>query len=331
MPTCRIYLFTYNRNHLLPRAIDSLLQQTMQDWVCEVHNDNPEDPFPSTYVKGLNDDRFVVVDHSTNLGAVRSFNLAFAGCNEPYATMLEDDNWWEPLFLETMIGVLSEHPDVNVAWSNMRLWQEEGGNKWVDTQKTTWPIAEGVRIFNWPEKQQALSALHSTSALLYRGSHASAYQVPENVLLNAVELIRERSFEHPIGLLQQPLANFAVTLDTNRSADPLVWIANQIMMLASYIETSPELAATFKNSLEFYRSHQPSPVANFFLANVFFLRKAECIKHLTLSDWFITGKWLIRNGHRLPFLKRYLKSQQNVNEYLMKQTNLRFKESFDNK
>ena len=331
LPKCRIYLFTYNRNQLLPRAVNSLLQQTVQDWVCELHNDNPEDPFPATYVGGLNDDRFIVVDHEVNLGPVRSFNLAFAGCDEPYASMLEDDNWWEPGFLETMMGILAEQPKLNVVWSNMRLWQEQRDNQWSDTKRSTWPVSDGTRFFNWPAKQQAFSALHSTSALLYRGSRASAYQVPENVLLNAVELIRERAFDHPLCLVQRPLANFAITFVTNRSANPYVWIANQIMMLASFVETAPNPEGEFKNSLDFYRSQQPSPIANFFLANVFVLKKATYLKYFSLRDWYITGKWLIRNGHQLPFIKKYLKSQLNVYDFLIKQTGLRFKESMRSK
>lgn len=327
MTRCRIFLFTYKRNNLLPRAINSLLQQTMPDWVCELHNDDPGDPFPAAYVCGLNDSRFTIVDHEVNSGPVRSFNLAFAGCDEPYASMLEDDNWWEPDFLETMIGILAEQPQLNVAWANMQLWQEHPDNRWSNTQRTTWPVGEGTSLFNWPAKQQAFSALHSTSALLYRGSYASAYQVPENVLLNAVELIRERAFEHPICLVQRPLANFAITLATNRSANPYLWIANQLMMLASFVETAPDPEEIFENSLKFYRSHQPSPIANFFLVNVFILKKTAYFKFLSLRDWYITGKWLIKNGHQLPFMKKYLKSQLNVYDFLIKQTGLRFKES----
>ena len=43
----RVYLFTYRRNHLLPRALRSLVAQTHTNWVCELHNDDPADPFPN--------------------------------------------------------------------------------------------------------------------------------------------------------------------------------------------------------------------------------------------------------------------------------------------
>ena len=34
MALVRVYLGTYRRNNLLPRALNSLLNQTFSDWVC---------------------------------------------------------------------------------------------------------------------------------------------------------------------------------------------------------------------------------------------------------------------------------------------------------
>ena len=47
MAKVRVYLLTYRRNHLLPRALKSLLAQSFTDWVCELHNDDPADLFPA--------------------------------------------------------------------------------------------------------------------------------------------------------------------------------------------------------------------------------------------------------------------------------------------
>ena len=88
MAICRVYLFTYERNEMLKRAVNSLLKQTVTDWICEVHNDKPGDEFPSKYINSLNDNRFMIMDHAENLGTTRSFNLAFTGCREKYASML---------------------------------------------------------------------------------------------------------------------------------------------------------------------------------------------------------------------------------------------------
>jgi glycosyltransferase involved in cell wall biosynthesis len=154
MAQCKIYLFTYKRNHLLPRAIKSLLDQTCTDWVCELHNDCPEDLFPGKYLASLNDTRFTLRQHDTNLGAVRSFNLAFEGCAEQYASILEDDNWWEPQFLAEMISLMNRSPEVSIAWSNMYLWKEKANNEWENTGRTIWPEKDDVIILAGPSLNQ---------------------------------------------------------------------------------------------------------------------------------------------------------------------------------
>ncbi|NHA04952.1 glycosyltransferase [Mucilaginibacter sp. HC2] len=330
MLSCRVYLFTYKRNHLLPRAVESLINQTFQNWVCELHNDCPDDPFPAAYIQSLNDPRFILKNHTVNMGAVAGFNLAFAGCTEQYASILEDDNWWEPNFLEEMIALMENNPAVNISWSNMNLWQEKAGNEWQNTGNTIWPAGAYTTTFSWPAQQQVTSALHSTGAMLYRGKYAHHYLAPHETLLNAIELVRERAFEHPIILNNKPLANFAITISTNRSADPYPWIASQVMLLASYIKASGNDVAIIKETLSYHRQLKPNPVASFFLADLFLLKNRSLYKYFSLSDWMVIGKWLVRNGHKLNYIKTYLASQKETYHFLLKHTRSRFQESKQN-
>jgi len=322
---CRVYLFTYNRNQLLPRAVQSLLSQTHANWICEVHNDNPEDMFPQKYIESLNDQRFLIVNHTENLGGVRSFNLAFGGCRERYASILEDDNWWEPQFLSEMIALMEENQTVPVAWSNMRLWKEAAGNQWTDTGETVWPAYEGTTCFPWPNPRQAIGALHSTGAMIYRTHHATDYIVPDNSLLNAVELIRERAFEHPLCLNCKPLANFAITLQTYRSNDAYLWTGTQIMLFASFVMAAPNPEEEFQKSLGRIRLQRPNPVAIVFLANLFLIKRAGWYRYLTFSDWIVVSRWLLRNGSKVKYLQQYLLSQNEMYQYLLDKTLLRYK------
>ena len=110
----RIHLLTYKRPNLLRRAVDSLLAQTLQDWTCELHNDAPDDPFPGELCRTINDRRIQYVPHQRNLGPTASFNLLFKNAAEPYLSLLEDDNWWEPDFLQEMVSTLDGLPNVDV-------------------------------------------------------------------------------------------------------------------------------------------------------------------------------------------------------------------------
>jgi glycosyltransferase involved in cell wall biosynthesis len=323
MADCRIYFFTYKRHQLMPRSIQSLINQTYKDWRCEVHNDCPDDDFPEKYIKSLNDGRFIVKNHSTNLGGANSFNLAFQGCEEKYVSILEDDNWWEPEFLEQMIKVMEQKPFLEVAWGNMRIWKESQGNHWEDTGNTVWPEGKD-RLFQWPHCQQGLGALHSIGAMMFRSCHAKKYIIPTNSLLDAVELIRERAFQHPIFLHSNVIANFAVTIHTNRSKDHWKWTANQIMTLSSLIITSDKPFEMFNRYLVYHRTQKPSPVSVFFLAIIFSLKDHKFLKFFNHSDWFAFGRWLIKNISHLNDLQKYLYSQKEVHQFLISHTQKRF-------
>ncbi|GAB2698914.1 hypothetical protein GCM10027037_24130 [Mucilaginibacter koreensis] len=325
MPACcRIYLFTYKRNRLLKRAIDSLLAQTYTNWICELHNDCPDDSFPGQYIASLHDDRFLLKNHPQNLGPTQSFNLAFAGCAENYVSILEDDNWWEPSFLQEMVSLMNNNPDLDVAWSNMRIWKEQPDGKYLDTGCTTWPIENGIRLFNWPQPQQAMGALHSNSALIYRAHKAAEYQAPPSSDSSAIELIRERAFKFPMGLHAQPLANFSDTIHTSRTQVTWIWTLNQVMVLNSFIITAPHPEDSFKSSLAWYRRQSPSPVANFLLAVMLLNVNSHFLKHFNVKDWMVAVKWLLKNGRHLSKMKRYLNEHQTVNQFLMQETSKRY-------
>jgi len=310
MAKCRIYLFTYKRNQLLERAVKSLLAQTFVDWICEVHNDLPGDTFPGEYIESLHDERFIMINHSVNLGTTISFNFAFKGCAEAYASMLEDDNWWEPDFLKEMICLMDNNPALNIAWSNMFVWKESPDEVWTNTGKTLWPV-NADKNFNWPQCKQALGSLHSTGAMIYRGSKAANYIIPDITLSNAVELVRERCFEHPIYLKAKPLANFSFTIVSSQSNDTIKWTGTQTIMLASYIINSENKKGEFIKLLNHYRLNRPSPVPLFFLS-VFYLKEWTLLYNFNLSDWMMNMRWLLVNFLKIPGLKSYLKSQQQT-------------------
>jgi glycosyltransferase involved in cell wall biosynthesis len=217
MAEIKVFLPTYRRNTTLKRSIDSLLKQTFTDWRCEVHNDDPNDIFPGEYIKQLNDNRFTVFDHEINYGGVKTFNLAFENCTENYMSILEDDNWWEPDFLKTMYTILNKYPQVQMAWANMKLWQEHPGDKWIDLDQTIWPITDQeITLYQAPVYKQAFAALHSNGAMLVRNTELHKLILPENVRLDFVEPIRERIYKYPFLRVEKPLANFSITINTGR-------------------------------------------------------------------------------------------------------------------
>lgn len=336
MAIVRIYLCTYRRNALLPRAIESLQAQTLTDWVCELHNDDPSDPFPQTYVEQLKDPRITVITHDQNWGAMRVFNQVFQAVEEAFVSLLEDDNWWEPPFLETMVATLDRHPEVQVAWANLRLC-EETDDGWQPTGETVWPLGEPaasqasqpgqasqpIELFHFPDRRQVFGALHSQGAMVVRAPHCGTYQVPDSTTSAAGEHVRERVFDYPIALVPQVLGNYALTRDTSRSSHRATWNSIQILLGGSFLAQVPLRPETLAEIWADARSRRVSSVPILFWIALAYPGCRWLLGQAQLSDWIqALGHSLWRWQQTLETYQ-ILQQQQPLKQFLHHQTSQR--------
>ncbi|MBI2814106.1 MAG: glycosyltransferase [Opitutae bacterium] len=246
MPRVRVYLLTYRRNHLLPRALASLRAQTFTDWVCELHNDDPADPFPAKLVAETADPRITLKQHETNLGATRTFNLVFAPVAEPYVCLLEDDNWWEPGFLATLVAAADAHPEAGFVWCDQRIWQETPDGEWRDTGQRTMtllhPQAPPVTVptlCDWPQPRQRFDTFHYNGSTLFRASACARLQIPPTVPQICMETFRDRALRWPGLFLPEPLVNFSWTLASTRESQTELWLAYRALLDGSFLHCCP--------------------------------------------------------------------------------------------
>jgi len=233
----RVYLLTYRRPGLLRRAVQSLRAQTLTDWICELHNDDPTDSDPADLVRELGDPRILLRSHERNLGAAASFNLVFSPVQEPFVSLLEDDNWWEPALLTRLLDELGSRPQCEIAWANMRLWREEPDGGWTDTGRTIWPVVPRPALtMAWPQPLQIDTPLHSNGAMLVRSAGIERLCAPATIPFDLIEPFRERIFRYPLVFVPEPLANFALTRETARAHRAGDWLESQTLQAASFLK-----------------------------------------------------------------------------------------------
>ncbi len=304
MAAIRVFLLTCRRPHLLPRALASLRAQTFTDWICELHNDAPGDDSPRHLLASIADPRITLHQHEKNWGPVATFNHAFAAGPEPFASLLEDDNWWEPDFLAAAHAALQATPDANVAWANLRLWQEQPDGAWTDTGRTIWktsPTDPRPRLFHWPQPLQFTDALHSNGAMLYRARASAAALVPPSTPFAIIEPVRERLLSGGWLFLPQPLANFALTLRTARSGDRAHWAQCQLLVAASYLAAVGPDSATLRAVWSTLRAQHPPSTPLLFQLAFAGVSPGPILRHATLRDWFRFLPGAIR--HPLTFFR----------------------------
>lgn len=329
MATIRVFLVTYKRPTLLRRALASLRAQTFTDWVCELHNDAPDDDAPRQIVEELGDVRITYHGHRENWGPVATFNHVFAGASEPFASMLEDDNWWEPRFLETALAALTAQPAADIAWANMKLWREEANGGWTDTGGTIWPIAADAtpRLLQWPQLLQAFDALHSNGAMLVRARAFGRSVLPARVPFVHIEAMRERTFPGGLLLLTEPLANFALTRTTARGHDRVGWTQSQLLVAGSFFKNVPVTPAALDRLWRQRRALRPRSTNILFLLAFAGVGPRGLLLHARGRDWL----WFLLNFVRHPRTHlralRFRSTWPEAWEFLTRQTAARTAEA----
>jgi glycosyltransferase involved in cell wall biosynthesis len=326
MPRCRIYLFTYNRHDLLPRALNGLINQTFGDWTCELHNDMPGDDFPETCVQRLGDARIEVINHVENVGVVGSFNLAFGPCTEDFVSILEDDNWWEPDFLEKMIQLMDRNPGVQVAWANMRLHQELEDGSWKNLQQTIWPTDQSSSIteFYFPVAQQACVPLHSNGAMMIRNIDLQLLQTPDNLRADFMEHVRERAFRQPLVLVNEPLANFAITRKSARPGNRNGIAEHYFLLLCSFFSYAGNDRALVCGIWEKIRQSPVMATHNLIYAGIFDKHCRSLLKEAGITDWLFFIAFQVRHPSMLIKISRSKKKYPELWKYLNLRTAVQF-------
>ena len=101
-PVVSVIIPTYNRAHLIGRAIRSVLDQTYQDWELIVVDDASTDDIPGI-VKGFTDGRVKYIRHDENKGAAAARNTGIQAARGAYIAFLDSDDEWLPEKLERQV------------------------------------------------------------------------------------------------------------------------------------------------------------------------------------------------------------------------------------
>ncbi|MCR2824014.1 glycosyltransferase family 2 protein [Microbacterium sp. zg.Y909] len=108
-PRVSIIIRTKDRPHLLARALDDILMQTIADWEAVVVNDGGSPAPVDDLVAARADDfagRCRVIHHEHSLGMEGASNRGVQATTGAYIAIHDDDDTWRPDFLEATTGAL---------------------------------------------------------------------------------------------------------------------------------------------------------------------------------------------------------------------------------
>lgn len=136
--TVTVLIPTYKRPVKLKRAIESVLAQTYTDLKVIVCDNASEDETADVVYAIMQCDRRVVyVQHAKNIGMNANFNFAVSKVDTPFFTMLTDDDYQLPNYLQDAMRGFEQYPQIACSIVSAPTILESG--EMMGDQVCNWP------------------------------------------------------------------------------------------------------------------------------------------------------------------------------------------------
>lgn len=132
-PRVTVVTSTYNRADIVRVAIESVLRQDFQDWeMCVVGDCTPDDTAGT--VASYNDSRLKYYNLPEKSppgshGAIAKNHAIFKMSTAPLIAYLDDDDYYRPNYLSTMLGHLAAHPELDFLYCRCAYLDKKTGRR----------------------------------------------------------------------------------------------------------------------------------------------------------------------------------------------------------
>lgn len=122
-PLVSIIVPCYNQEEFLAEALDSVLEQTYENWECVIVDDASTDGSLAVAKRyAERDARFIYIEHQCNHGLSITRNTGIKASRGKYILPLDADDKIADRYLEKAVEYFSRFPDTKVVYSKARLF-----------------------------------------------------------------------------------------------------------------------------------------------------------------------------------------------------------------
>ena len=147
MPKTSVIIPTYNRAHFIKKAINTVLEQTYQDFEIVIVDDGSKDNTEEV-VNGIKDDRIRYIKHEKNKGEAGARNTGIKNSKGEYIAFLDTDVTWSRDKLERQFNILESSPeDVGVVFTGVEFIDyktQEVASRWIIRENVNEKVFDSI-------------------------------------------------------------------------------------------------------------------------------------------------------------------------------------------
>lgn len=115
----------FNRENLIERSVMSALRQDYQNVEIIIVDNNSTDGTLSKVKSLANEYKSIkYYKNSSNLGALRNFELSIKYSTGEYVILLGSDDWIEPSFISKKIEIINKHPNIAIVSGAVKIYNQ---------------------------------------------------------------------------------------------------------------------------------------------------------------------------------------------------------------
>ncbi len=134
MPFFSVIIPLFNKEKYIEDCINSVLQQTYQDFELIIVDDCSTD-HSLVIVKKIVTDKIKIVNHNINKGLATTRNTGIRNANGKYITFLDADDLYTSTFLEKISSLVKKFPESKIIGTN--YWKFDAQKKYTPDNLTT--------------------------------------------------------------------------------------------------------------------------------------------------------------------------------------------------
>jgi glycosyltransferase involved in cell wall biosynthesis len=233
MVTVSVLMGSYNQGKYLSEAIDSVLNQTFQDFEFIIIDDGSIDNSPQileNYAK--KDPRIRAYFHKRNMGIPKTFNECIERAKGKFIAFQNSDDLWVQTKLEKQIAILETNESL-IVYSEMEMINENGiptGELLTEKAKASNKAKSGARVF----EEIMLTDFCLIVTWIFKREFTKETKFDEQLpLFNDVKLAVDLLSNHLGFFMNEPLAKYRIH-DDNSTRPARKTAYNDLVLLNQY-------------------------------------------------------------------------------------------------